>query len=690
MTGSNKHITKTSGAILLSFALAVGVLTPAAPGSIAAAKKPSLAKASGKVLTGTSKTIKIKGVTKKTVKKLTVKSSKKAVAKVTKAGKGKKTALKITGKKEGSSKITATVKLKKGKTYKLKYSVKVVAKLTKSIPLITLGSKSSSTIKLTYYKDAPNVPYTELTDFYNRISDGHALSVAASGSGVYVLTEPRKTTAVLDTKKDTLTSDNYPTFGETSFASTSSVTYDGAPYLKATGDIYDIAPSSYTADFGAHGIDIKESGGKIYMPLSTAGVVFAHSFGRMLFSDGTNVYLLRSLFERNKILDTDYYDNIKKLFAGGVIPSDLAKYNYNNLCFMIDTAYGNPGRCYFSEAIESKGLDLALTETDQVTSKVKKLLTATKIKDYLKGIAILDNMLYDGGHTDLSDLNFLLYPGNQYSDYFGYEIDIDAYAKSIGYTFTDFEFINENKHNSLKDIKKTWNKNYYHTEGNTAVFTFDGFEFDAEAWNKYYKKNGDIPDDTFGTFMKSMKMADEDPNIENFILDLSANIGGSSDVVAAMMDVMCGDTRIRMKDRRTGGVMHSDFETDKNLDGVFDEKDDEVKYDLNFAALTTACSFSCGNLLPCLMKDHGMPIIGETSGGGSCTITIMPTGYGCPITLSTCRELITSEGVSVDGGATPNFPIDVTTEDDMVYDYSAYFDIPTLGNYVDKFYDNAG
>ena len=43
-------------------------------------------------------------------------------------------------------------------------------------------------------------------------------------------------------------------------------------------------------------------------------------------------------------------------------------------------------------------------------------------------------------------------------------------------------------------------------------------------------------------------------------------------------------------------------------------------YDFNYAVLTTRASFSYGNLLPCVMQEHGAVLIGEPTGGGSCSV----------------------------------------------------------------------
>ncbi|MCM1246724.1 MAG: hypothetical protein NC293_13885 [Roseburia sp.] len=105
-------------AVALTVALA-GTATPEAD----AAKKIKLSSKSITVTKGKSKKVTIKNVKKNKVKKLTVKSNKTKIATAKASG---KTALKVTGKKAGSAKITVSVTVKgKKKATKLTLKVKV-------------------------------------------------------------------------------------------------------------------------------------------------------------------------------------------------------------------------------------------------------------------------------------------------------------------------------------------------------------------------------------------------------------------------------------------------------------------------------------------------------------------------------------------------------------------------------------
>ena len=92
----------------------------------ASAKKPALAYERVSILVGDSTTIKIKNTTKKSVKKLTVSVKDKSIVSAVATGAGKKTAIRIDGKKTGST--TIYLKIKTKKTYKLSLTVRVAKK----------------------------------------------------------------------------------------------------------------------------------------------------------------------------------------------------------------------------------------------------------------------------------------------------------------------------------------------------------------------------------------------------------------------------------------------------------------------------------------------------------------------------------------------------------------------------------
>ena len=176
--------------------------------------------------------------------------------------------------------------------------------------------------------------------------------------------------------------------------------------------------------------------------------------------------------------------------------------------------------------------------------------------------------------------------------------------------------------------------------------------------------------------------------MKNFIVDITANGGGSLDIVMAMTSLIMDKSYICQDNTLTGQRAIVEYDVDRNFNGVFDPADKDVHYDFNFAVLTSGMSFSCGNLFPSLLKDAGIPVMGTTSGGGSCAIQAMCTADGFCYQISSFRARLNNlEGQNIDKGVTPDLPISTdgtvevkVSEDNTltVKDFTNYFDIDYL------------
>lgn len=142
----------------------------------------------------------------------------------------------------------------------------------------------------------------------------------------------------------------------------------------------------------------------------------------------------------------------------------------------------------------------------------------------------------------------------------------------------------------------------------------------------------------------------------------------------------------------TGNRYDEKAQLDLNLDGVFDDRDKEVVYDFHFAILASGRSFSCGNLLPVLAQENGIPILGETSGGGECALNVRYTPATVKYGISSSTKLIAEKGAVVDKGAAPDYYLV-----EMVYNpdvgkelkyFSNMYDIPRITKMIDDFYNN--
>ena len=202
--------------------------------------------------------------------------------------------------------------------------------------------------------------------------------------------------------------------------------------------------------------------------------------------------------------------------------------------------------------------------------------------------------------------------------------------------------------------------------------------------------------DAVGITWTGLKRASENPAIKNILFDLSMNGGGSLDMLAYMIDLMFGDQVVRGYNVLTGQREHAVVHSDKNLGGVFDEKDDEVKYDFNYAVLTTRAAFSCGNLMPFVMQEHGAVLLGEPTGGGSCSIQMGTLTNGGQFYISSYLWALRDEnGESVEGGCKTDLPIariepETPTHEDPLFsngDYAPYFDDVMLDRMINEWFE---
>ena len=102
------------------------------------------------------------------------------------------------------------------------------------------------------------------------------------------------------------------------------------------------------------------------------------------------------------------------------------------------------------------------------------------------------------------------------------------------------------------------------------------------------------------------------------MIDLSCNSGGNAAIVMYIMAMITNNNydsytaSYRKLQTLTGNISRIDHDMDLKLDGEINDLDKSVYYDFEYAFITSKNSYSCGNLLPCLAKDAGFPILDVT------------------------------------------------------------------------------
>ena len=460
--------------------------------------------------------------------------------------------------------------------------------------------------------------------------------------------------------------------------------------------------------FDLHAYDMKIYGGTddAYIPLCVMNQLFACTDYNRFVYNGEGIYYINS--DGNIQLYESYTKSSWYKNSDGTLvkrPLELIELSYNLLCFTHDYLYGQPGYYGFADdgtghadlsivkAADKLNLDQLLQDYDNET---QSLLKSSSYDDYFNGLKRLINYTYGDLHA-----NFIVNTSKN--------IESKKREKYI----ETFKILKKkriekgktkqspNEENILLELEVLPNKK-------TAVIRFDSFDFDENLWRKYYEQDFltanpnpnpteeelaagkiAIPNDTMGLFYRSFYTILNDDNyadVKNVIIDLSLNGGGAVPIAQKALAYILGHGNMSQYDVHTDTTYHSYTTCDLNLDGKIDSADTAYYQrltnstyidengnkqtngrSLNFAILTSFNSFSCGNLFPVSCYDADIPIIGERSGGGSCTVMKAATADGLPYDYSSSWRWTFSDGSNVEDGV----PITKELTYDQFYDDEA-------------------
>ena len=569
---------------------------------------------------------------------------------------------------------------------------------TRQVP-VNRGGEDDGTISLRFYEDMPSVPYISVADFQQLMLPGTTIEVSKTGEGAYLLKGPY-TKATVDIDGEQFTSDDYMAFtnlmGQTQ-EGMDNVGFGGAPFIRYNHQELTPATATVTFDLKKYGIDLRSDDTAVYFPFTTIADIFGDLDFHLAGYNGEKVIVLTDDENNVALLEQD---RARQLLEAKSRNADMAAYCYGELCFVIDHFYGMPGRSPLEDGIKKDGLDKALDGIENGPD-IKKLLKSTSMNDYFAGMNSLQVLLQDGGHTDMLvgwNLFKATQEGDDISEVFGKWNEgnqglQDTYPQLYQPLMDYFDTFDNPKGNFIDMARPIPSDETYYKEGDTAYLMYNQFgPFRKHAWKEYYaggckgetpEVSEDFPGD-LSVVLDALKQANDDPEVKNLVVDLTCNGGGDFDVLMAISVLMGGPNYYYSENLVTGQRRKCYFDVDCNFDGVFDEKDKEVKYDLNIAVMVSGLSFSCANLLPSLMKDAGFPIIGERSGGGSCSVQPFITPEGMQFQISSARDRLTNDKwENIDGGIEPNYVIDISSGD-----YDPLYDVAAISEIISNHYGN--
>ena len=556
-------------------------------------------------------------------------------------------------------------------------------------PVVDPRGNALGTVTLRFYHDMPNVAYISVSHYQEMMYPGTTIQVQSLGKGKYALTSPCGT-AEVDVEKDLFMSGDYEAFTNMMGMvqpGMPNTTYDALPIIRWKSLEAKPKQVDVTLDYGKYGIDIREDGEDVYFPFATISDLYTDGFMHLSDFNGQVVMVAP---EGAYSLDNGYPEFLIKPLLKDTRTADMVDYNYNNLCFTLTNFFGYPGRTLLEKSMKEKGLDQALQDYGKAGQMTRELLKSTDMYDYFAGSSTLSCLLDDGGHTytNLTIIN----PIDAKSD-FAQKLTPNLQTKMQEFNdyCPEYQPIRQTRTDNialraqLRQLReeKIGKDVHYTKVGNTAYCQFDSYMCDDSGWRKYYKGEGpkptikEYPNDWLVILIDAIERAQSDPEVKNFILDTSTNGGGSSDIVTFITSLFCDKPDLYYENTLTGQKMKSSYEVDRNLDGKFDEKDKDVKLNMNIGVLISGYSFSCGNLLPALLKDYGICLLGKQSGGGSCCVLYNPSPEGFGYRYSTHRARLNNlKGENIDNGVKPDYELEP----------NEFFDIAKVGKLIEDFY----
>ena len=449
---------------------------------------------------------------------------------------------------------------------------------------------------------------------------------------------------------------------------------------------------SITFDLAKYGFKVYGGLDDVYVPLCVMNQLFTCTLlNAQVLYNGKNMYQYSGAFVYETFPDSPWYGDLNRR------PQTLVETTYNMLCFTHDYIYGKPGYYGFADAgngrpdeekvkaADALSFDAMLSLYDEDT---KGLLLSSSYVDYLKGLARLTLYTYGDEHADIEWNRSIVLNSEEINEAV-YDVMLNGKSAKWQYDMKIMSPTNKGGLNYWRKQKGLLDDNYVLKSdrqlelmdgGKVLVIHFDFFDYDETgAWNAYYADNTPeepdpsvLPDDTIKLFYGAFKKIKDDKangstdsgtykDVKTVLIDVSCNGGGKNITLYWLLTLLTGRGDLTYDDVHTGSKYHDYAKADLNFDGNIDDKDESYREfidDLNIAILSSFNSFSCGNLLPYFAKERGIKILGEQSGGGSCSVAIGVTADGFPFTFSRNSRFCNADFTkTLEGGVEVDYPL---------------------------------
>lgn len=508
---------------------------------------------------------------------------------------------------------------------------------------VYLPSGQSQPFNVAYYENEKEVLLIELKYAVDEFLNDFLLSRSNNSASVeednttIIITRDNKSYCEVDFVKDTIYFDDFDNFSSASYKAnpldplaTSYINDEGKSEYFDRGLSFFTPGYAIEIDLAERNIPLDIYGGKKYIPLQTFNDLFVCPFGVNLAYNGESIFVLIGNTISPEIAELYYRREATQRSTA------LTQFNYNELCLFLDVYYGLQNEHGFTDGfdyyLDNIGLKDEFLKPDAINSfNALGTLTFGYIADLHSNIASASP--YVGAPRPAEGVSI---KANSYvMDYSETrETYVTARANQLGAEFSPYQKVE-----------------------NTAFITFDEFTFARSA--NYEADLAQPIGDTIGLISAVHQAIMADPEIENVVLDLSCNGGGAVDSAIYTIAWMLGYCDFSVYDSATGSKGSIVYKADVNFDHEFNDEDNIS--DKNLYCLISPVSFSCGNLVPAILKASGKAtIVGKTSGGGGCMVRNGVTADGTTFNISNSRQFTTVKNgsyYSVDHGVEPDISL---------------------------------
>lgn len=536
-----------------------------------------------------------------------------------------------------------------------------------------------------------NVPYYNVIDYFKDFIDMSSednksyceYSYELTGHKFTILNEGQKETATIDFINQNITFSNFggfQFFAKTPSFSINAHIQGGEKYFVGEQTFDYVAPKEYVIDLSKYHMKAYLEAGQAYLPFYLFRNIFQLSTMFVPYYNGNGLYIMigygnsESTLPLLEIMRKEGDPNFYK-------SNDLLQFNYDLMALTIDHNFGLKERLSRIDGHLIKYFEKGAYEA-LAPYKNRLMSTEPNVSNEAMN-EIFGTILNDGGHSGYGCLN-------AFSD------KVSPYQREgeVAHTFSRLDLLTNKRKEAKLDPYSVLNIpesgpspiGYYQEIDDVAYVTFDSFSAPTQELKPEKINESNYYLDTISLIYYSNKQIKEH-NIKKVVIDLSCNGGGVVfTCLFASSWLSNGTVSYKSASVKDNAYFEAKVHGDINLNGVFDEGD-YLDSSVQKYCIISNTSFSCGNLMPCLLEDNSnTKFIGERSGGGCCNVIgnyYLAIGGSMRLSymFTFLRNSSTKDNfVTVEDGVVPSFHPIVADEAHA----SEYYDRNTLTRIINE------